>query len=241
VLAAATIPALPAATISVITQPSQQSYETQLEKAVFLEQKFPQEDPNHCMDMNPSNDVKRLLREERSNNILMRMLATTITAGTRAAHEEHHISKKELLELMEAKNKKKEETERARLEKKMERETKIYDDGLAAKLKVVEHQTVVEDQLNGISDHAGRKEVIRKAKREKKGLNNATFLALIRFKTLGTNESKEIPTLRNVLNRTIRLVRIAIDRSTDVIDIAYSSTISLQCSRQQSLNLTVVP
>ena len=143
--------------------------------------------------MNPSNDVcadiiqrfqasqrrnesiekrmmenKILLREERSDNRLMGMLATRVTTGTLAAHGEHGISKKELLELMEAKNKKKEETERARLEKNMERETKIYEDGLAAKLKVVEHQAVVREQLNDMADLAGRKQVIRKAKREKK-------------------------------------------------------------------------
>ena len=40
-----------------------------------------------------------------------------------------------MLELMEAKNRKKEETERTRLKKKMERETKIFEDGLAVKLK----------------------------------------------------------------------------------------------------------
>ena len=36
--------------------------------------------------------------------------------------------------------------------------------------------------------------LIRKAKREKKWLNNADFLALIKFKKLGTNKSKSIPT-----------------------------------------------
>ena len=39
--------------------------------------------------------------------------------------------------------------------------------------------------------------MIRKAKREKKWSNNADFLALIKFKKLGTNESKAIPTLRD--------------------------------------------
>ena len=66
------------------------------------------------MDMNPSNDVcadiiqrfqaslrrnesiekrmlenNRLLREERSDNRLMAMLATRVTAGTLASHGEH--------------------------------------------------------------------------------------------------------------------------------------------------------
>ena len=160
---------IPAPTPAPTTQQSQQqSYETQLERSVFLEQKFSQEDPNHCMDMNPSSDVcadiiqrfqssqrrnesiekrmlenKRLMHEERSDNKLMGMLATRVTAGTLASRGEYDISEKELLELMEAKNKKKEETERAKLEKKIERETKLSEDGLAAKLKVVEYQTVV--------------------------------------------------------------------------------------------------
>ena len=212
---------LPAATNPVITQQSQQqSYETQLERSVFLEQKFSQDDPNHCMDMNPSSDVcadiiqrfqssqrrneaiekrmlenKRLHREERSDNRLMGMLATRVTAGTLASHGEHDISQKELLELMEAKNKKREDSERAKLEKKIERDTKIYEEGMAAKLKALEHKKIVQERLApGSCDLAGRIMVIRKAKREKKWLNNTDFLALLKFKKLGMKESnKPIP------------------------------------------------
>ena len=39
--------------------------------------------------------------------------------------------------------------------------------------------------------------MIRKANKEKKWLNNADFLALIKFKKLGTNEKKSTPTLRD--------------------------------------------
>ena len=54
---------------------------------------------------------------------------------------------------------------------------------------------MVQEQLvPGSCDLAGRIMVIRKAKREKKWLNNTDFLALIKFKKLGMNESnKPIP------------------------------------------------
>ena len=198
------------------SQQSQQSQQSQLSQLSYRSEEMEErlsQDPDHCKDMNPSGlavhtviskfqhsdrrnigiekkalELQKKIREQRGKNELMGFLTTRCTAGALASVGVHDISRPGLLELMEAKEEKKQAVVQSRIDKIYDKDMKIFRDGIHALTKLRNYEATVRS-LSDITDKKEHLSVTREAKRSKKWMLNEDYTALIKYKKLGLNET----------------------------------------------------
>ena len=170
-------------------------------------------DPNFCNDMNPSEKDSFLLmqklqqsgkqnvgiekglvrmlekvQEQREENCLMGLAAVRVTAGYMAGVGEHDLSQLEFLKVMEAKHQQKQQKEQNRINKKYEKDLKIFRDGRTAIGKVLLFEDVTES-IAEAPDIKTKAAITKKARKEKTWLLGSDYDKLIKYKQLGIDVS----------------------------------------------------
>lgn len=198
---------------------------TKLCRSEELENRY-SEDPNFCKDMNPSgrncynvmrkfqnsdrrnvgiektyNDNREKERGERSDNKLMALVSSRVTAGVLAGVGQHDISQAEVLEVFEMKDTTKRTTEQNKINKKYNKDFKIYHEGLAALDKSLLFDGVMKE-IAVAPDQKSRDAITKLARKQKKWLNGGDYKKLIKYKQLGIDASsrKKVPTLAQQRN-----------------------------------------